>query len=106
MITHEMCPTRAEMSTHKHLEKCIYLLFVWSAVIGFRQNYFYILPNFGDFGAKMSLFHYIINQKRNNFIKHPPAVYQEKPLISEMCIYIKSYLCKWGLGTRGGGTIF
>ena len=30
------------------------------AVIGFRQNYFYILPNFGDFGVKMSFFHYII----------------------------------------------
>ena len=27
-----MCPIRAEMSTHKHLEKCIYLLFVPSLV--------------------------------------------------------------------------
>ena len=70
MKTQEMCPIRAEISIHKHLGKCIYFLFVWLAVIGFRQNYFYILPNFGDFGAKMSFFHYIINQKRNNFIKH------------------------------------
>ena len=31
---------RAEISAHKHLGKCIYLLFVWLAVIGFRQNYF------------------------------------------------------------------
>ena len=101
MITQEMCPIRAEISTHKNLWKCIYLLFVWLAVIGFRQNYFYLLPNFGDFGAKMSFFHYIINQKRNNFKKHcPPCT--KKPLISEMCIYIKSSLCKWGLGTRGG----
>ena len=104
MITQEMCPIRAEISTHKHLGKCIYLLFVWLAVIGFRQNYFYILPNFGDFGAKMSFFHYVINQKRNNSIEHcspplPPCT--KKPLISEMCIYIKSSLCKWGLGTRG-----
>ena len=59
-----MCPIRAEISTHNNFGKCIYLLFVWLAVIGFRQNYFYILPNFGDFGAKMSFFHYIINQKK------------------------------------------
>ena len=98
-----MCPIRAEISTHKHLGKCIYLLFVWLAVIGFRQNYFYILPNFGDFGAKISFSHYIINQKRNNFIKHCSSQCTKKPLISEMCIYIKSSLCKWGLGTRGGG---
>ena len=51
-----MCPIRAEISTHKHLGKCIYLLFVWLAAMGFRQIYFYILPNFGDFGAKMSFF--------------------------------------------------
>ena len=58
------------------------------------------------FGAKMSIFRYIINQKRNNFIKHcspPPCT--KKTLISEMCIYIKSSLCKWGLGTRGGGDV-
>ena len=67
---------RRNFNTQK-LGKCIYLLFVWLAVIGFRQNYLYILPNFGDFGAKMSFFHYIMNQKRNNFIKHCSPVYQE-----------------------------
>ena len=67
MIRQEMCPKRAEILTHKHLGECIYLLFVWLAVIGFRQNNFYILPNFGDFGAKMSFFHYIINQKTKYF---------------------------------------
>ena len=50
--------------------KIVYFLFVWLVGIGFRQNFFRVLPNFGDFGAKMSFFHYIINQKRNNFIKH------------------------------------
>ena len=85
--------------------KIVYFLFVWLVGIGFRQKSFRVLPNFGDFGAKMSFFHYIINQKRNNFIKHcsPPPPCTKKPLISEMCIYIKSSLCKWGLGTRGGG---
>ena len=51
----------------------------------------------------MSFFHYIINQKRNNFIKHCPPPCTKKPLKSKMCIYIKSSLCKWGLCTRGGG---
>ena len=50
----------------------------------------------------MSFFHYIINQKRNNFIKHCSPQCTKKPLISEMCIYIKSSLCNWGLGTLGG----
>ena len=83
-------------------EKIVYFLFVWLVGIGFRQNFFRVLPNFGDFGAKMSFFHYIINQNRNNFIKHCSPPCTKKPLISEMCIYIKSSLCKWGLGTRGG----
>ena len=57
----------------------------------FQTNYFYILPNFGDFGAKMSFFHYIINQKRNNFIKHypPPPVYQEAADIRDVYLYKK-----------------
>ena len=85
--------------------KIVYFLFVWLVGIGFRQNFFRVLPNFGDFGAKMSFFHYIINQKRNNFIKHCSPPCTKKPLISEMCIYIKSSLCKWGLGTRGGNDV-
>ena len=51
-----ICPLRAEISTHEHWEKVFILLFVWLVVIGFRQNYFHISPNFGDFGAKMSFF--------------------------------------------------
>ena len=85
--------------------KIVYFLFVWLVGIGFRQNFFRVLPNFGDFGAKMSFFHYIINQNRNNFIKHCSPPCTKKPLISEMCIYIKSSLCKWGLGTRGGNDV-
>ena len=66
--------------------------------MGFRQKYFQIKPNFGDFGAKMAFFRYIITQKRKIFIKHC----SKTPLISEMCIYKTHNLCKWGLGTRGG----
>ena len=86
--------------------KIVYFLFVWLVGIGFRQNFFHVLPNFGDFGAKMSFFHYITNQNRNNFIKHCSPPCTKEPLISEMCICIKSSLCKWGFGTRGGGTMF
>ena len=70
--------------------KIVYFLFVWLVGIGFRQHFFRVLPNFWDFGAKMSFFHYIINQNRNNFIKHCSPPCTKKPLISEMCIYIKS----------------
>ena len=102
MITPEMCPIRAEILTHKNLGKCIYLLFVWLAVIGFRQNYFYILPNFGYFGAKMSFFHYIVNQKRNNFLKHCPPVYQEAADIRYVYLY-KKFAVQAGSWYTGGG---
>ena len=104
MITQELYPIRAEISTHKHLGKCIYLLFVWLAVIGFRQNYFFILPNFEDFGAKMSFFHYIINQKQNNFIKHCPPVYQEAADIRDVYLY-KKFAVQVGSWYTGGRTM-
>ena len=103
MITQEMCPT-AELSTHKHLGKCIYLLFVWLAVFGFRQNYFYILPNYGDFRAKMSFLHHIINQKRNNFMNHCPLhVYQEAVDIRDVYLYKKLAVQVGSWYTGGGG---
>ena len=101
-----ICPIRAEISTNELWENVFILLFVWFVVMGFRQNYFYISPNFGDFGAKVSFFRYISNQKRKIFIKHCSPPCSKTPLISEMCIYITNNLCKWGLGTRGGGTMF
>ena len=70
--------------------KIVYFLFVWLVGIGFRQNFFRVLPNFGDFVAKMSFFHYIINQNRNNFIKHcSPPVYQEAADIRDVYLYKK-----------------
>ena len=92
-----ICPIRAEISTHEHWENVFILLFVWLVVMDFRQNYFHISPNFGDFGAKMSFFRYIIKQKRKIFIKHCSPPCSKTPLISEMC--------KWGLGTRGGNNV-
>ena len=68
----------------------------------FLTNYFYILPNFGDFGAKMSFFHYIINQKRNNFIKHySPPVYQEAADIRDVYLY-KKFSVQVGSWYTGG----
>ena len=100
-----ICPIRAEISTHEHWENVLIWLFAWLVVMVFRQNYFHTSPNFGDFGAKMSFFHYIINQKRKIFIKHCSPPCSKTPLISEMCIYITNNLCKWGLGTRGGDNV-
>ena len=54
-------------------------------------------------GQKRHFFAIYLTKKRNNFIKHcsPPCI--NKPPISEMCIYIRHNLYKWGLDTRGGG---
>ena len=98
-------PIRAEISTHEHSENAFILLFVWLVVMGFRLNYFYISPNFGYFGSKMSFFRYLINQKRKIFIKHCSPPCSKTPLISEMCIYITNNLCKWRLGTRGNNVL-
>ena len=68
--------------------KIVYFLFVWLVGIGFRQNLFRVLPNFGDFGAKMSFFHYIINQKRNNFIKHCPTPRVPRSRWYQRCVSI------------------
>ena len=58
--------------------------------MGFIQNYFHISPNFGDFGAKMSFFRYIINQKRKIFIKYcPPPVFQNTTYIRDVYLYNK-----------------
>ena len=71
--------------------------------MGFRQNYFHISPNFGDFGGENVIFSLYNQPKTENIYKtlFPPC--SKTPLISEMCIYITNNLCKWGLGTRGGG---
>ena len=75
-----------DLNTQTFGKMYLFVIRIWLAVIGFRQNYFYILPNIGDFGAKMSFFHYIINPKRNNYIKHCPPVYQEVADIRDVFI--------------------
>ena len=65
------------------------------------------MPNFGDFGAKMSFFHYIINQKRNNFIKHCsplPPVYKEAADIRDVYLY-KKFAVKVGSWYIGGNDV-
>ena len=83
-----ICPIRAEISNYEYWENVLILLFVWLAVIGFRQNYFHISPNFGDFWAKMSFFRYIINQKRKIFIKHCPSPRVPKHHLYQRCASI------------------
>ena len=95
-------PIRTEISPYKIRKKLFIFQIVRYNGICIWQNYFCILPNFGDFRAKTSLFRYLINQKRNNFIKHCSPQCINKPPISEMCIYMRHNLYKWGLYTRGG----
>ena len=85
-----ICPIRAEISTHEHWENVFILYFVWLVVVGFRQNYFLILPNFGDFGVKMSFFRHRIKQNRKIFIKHcPPPMFQNTTYIRDVYLYNK-----------------
>ena len=57
----------------------------------------------------MSFFHYIINQKRNNFIKHcsPPPVYQEAADIRDVYLYKKfaEQVGSWYMGGGGGDDV-
>ena len=99
-----ICPLRAEISTQKHWENVFILLFVWLVVIGFRQNYFHISPNFGDFGAKMSFFHYKMHQKRKIFIKHCSPVFQNATYIRDLYLYNKQSV-QMGSWTQGRGAM-
>ena len=65
------------------------LLFVWLVVIGFRENYFQMLPDFGDLGAKMSFFRYIINQKRKKIYKTLFPLFQNTTYIRDVYPYNK-----------------
>ena len=89
----------------RKLGKCFFiLLFVWLVVIGFRQNYFHILLNFGDFGAKTSFYLYIINQKLKMFITYFSPVFQNTTYIRNL--YLCIYICIsvfWVLEHGGGG---
>ena len=75
-------PIRTEISPYEIREKLFIFQIVRFNGICIWQNYFCILPNFWDFGAKTSLFRYLINQKSNNFIKHCPP-----PRVSTSCLY-------------------
>ena len=84
--------------------KIVYFLFVWLVGIGFRQNFFRELPNFGDFGAKCHFFHYIINQNRNNFIKHrPPRVPRSRWY--QRCVSIQKVRCASWVLVHGGNDV-
>ena len=96
-----MCLIRTEISTYKHLGKYINLSFVWLAVICFRQNYFYILPDFGDyFGAKMSFFSLYNQPTTKLFYKTLSLVYQEAADIRYVYLY-KMLSVQVGLRTPG-----
>ena len=72
-----MCPIRTEISTYKHLGKCIYFLFVWLAGICFRKSYFDILPNFGDLGGGDIIVSLYNQPKTKSFYQTVPPVYRE-----------------------------
>ena len=56
-------PIRTEISPYKIRKKLFIFQIVRFNGICIWQNYFCILPNFGDFGAKTSLFRYFKSTK-------------------------------------------
>ena len=85
-----ICPIRAEISNYEYWENVFILLFVWLAVIGFRQNYFHISPDFGDFWAKMSFFSLYNQPKTENIYKTLlPPVFQNTTYIRDVYLYNK-----------------
>ena len=54
-------PIRTKISSYKIRKKLFIFQIVKFNGIGILQNYFCILPNFGDFGAKTSHFRYLID---------------------------------------------
>ena len=81
---------RTEISTHEYSENVFILLFLWLVVIGFRQYYFHILPNFGDFGSKKSFFSLYNQPKTENVYKKlPPPVFQNTIYFRDVYLYNK-----------------
>ena len=101
-------PIMTEISTHKYWENVFILLFVWLSVIGFRQNHFHILPNYGDFGAKMSFFSLYNQPKTENVYKPPPPppppVFQNTTYIRNVYPYNKQSV-EMGSWNRGGDDV-
>ena len=95
----DMWPIRAEISIHKHWKNAFILIFVWLAVICFRQNYFRKSLHFGDCWAKyhFPLYNQLKSENNHRKLFHP---YTKTLLKSETCIYITNNLCKRRLGTR------
>ena len=61
-----------------------------------------MLDNLWDFGVNITIFYYIINQKRNDFMGHPSTPWNNRPLIQNVCINIVNIMWEWGLVSWGG----
>ena len=67
-------PYKGRNFNPRTLETCFILLFVWLVVIGFKQNYFHISPNFGDFaGGENVIFSLHYQPKTENIYKTLPT---------------------------------
>ena len=105
MITQEICLIRAEISTQTHFGKCICYLYDQPSFVSDKITSIYCII-LEILGQNAIFFYYIINQKRNNFIKHcPPPVYQETSDIRDVYLYEKLSV-QVGSWYTGGGTMF
>ena len=83
-----MCPIRAEITTHNIGKNCLFLICMINRY-WFQTKLLLYIAQFWRFWGKNVIFPYIINQKRNNFIKHFLPVYQEAADIRDVYLYKK-----------------
>ena len=84
-------PYKGTNFSPRTLGKCFYFVICMFSRHWFQTNFtsIYCLI-FGNFGAKMSFFRFIINQKRKIFIKNcSPPVFQNTTYIRDVCLYNK-----------------
>ena len=83
-------PYKGRNFNPRTLEKNFDLLFVWLIVIGFRQNYFRISPNFGDFRGENVIFSLNNQPKTENIYKTLfSPVFQNTTYIRDVYLYNK-----------------
>ena len=89
-------PIRTEISPYKIRKKLFIFQIVRCNGICIWQSYLCILPNFGDFGAKTSLFCYLIN-KNGIVLKNivPPSVSTSR--LYQRCVYTWDIICISGV---------
>ena len=100
-------PYKGRNFNPRTLGKCFYFVICMISRHGFQAKLLPYIAYFWRFWGENVIFSLYNQPKTENIYKTlpPPPPHFPTPHISEMCIYITNNLCKWDLGTRGGGNV-